>query len=95
MACYFRPANWRRRLPATWSCDGDEATAVMDGEAELISAFRFPARVAEPMKSEPGPPMTLGAAAAAVCGSLYGARCASIRSNLARVRVTDTELTAR
>ena len=30
--------------PAAWSYDGDEATAVMDGEAELISAFRFPAR---------------------------------------------------
>ena len=46
MACYFRPANWWRRLPrspAAWSCDGDEATAVMDGEADLISAFRFPA----------------------------------------------------
>jgi hypothetical protein len=64
MACYFRPANWLRRLPAAWSYDGDEATAVMDGEAELISAFRFPARVAE-LKSEPGPTMTLGAAAAA------------------------------
>ena len=32
------------RSPAAWSCDGDEAIAVMDGEAELISAFRFPAR---------------------------------------------------
>ena len=30
--------------PAAWPCHGDEATAVMDGEAELISAFRFPAR---------------------------------------------------
>ena len=28
--------------PAAWSCDGDEATAVMDGEAELISARRLP-----------------------------------------------------
>ena len=30
--------------PAAWPCHGDEATAVMDGEAELISALRFPAR---------------------------------------------------
>jgi hypothetical protein len=48
--------------PAAWPCHGDEATAVMDGEAELISAFRFPAR-SQPMKSEPGPPMPLGNAA--------------------------------
>src|SRR5216684_2952060 len=65
MACYFRPRIGCAASPAAWSYDGDEATAVMDGETELISAFRFPARVAEPMKSEPGPPMTLGAAAAA------------------------------
>jgi hypothetical protein len=46
--------------------DGDEATAVMDGDAEPISAFRFPARVSK-LKSEPGPPITLGSAASGTC----------------------------
>jgi hypothetical protein len=56
MACYFRSSNWRRPLPRSAALPPDEATA---------ERFPLPRSVAEPMKSEPGPPMTLGSAAAA------------------------------